>query len=350
MNLVERVKRLNNSVRNALYLVLCVPLTLLVALRGDTRDTFNYLEVYRGLNSFPWSPAEFQDEYFMEWGFGILSSLTKQLAIPPEGLFFIVSSLTFLAIAKASKRLGLEPWSALPFYLCTFFLTQQFMQIRQGLAVAIAFWTISIIIQRPQSWLQAAILTLSGALFHVVSIIPIAVAIIITRLTPDHRSYKNWYWAATTLGAIIGACWLASSTDIFTLTTRISNYIGDEEFGSARSITEPANLRAIMLTLAFVTLRPSADRPWFKAYMTLLGLYIAHLGIRIGFIDIAILSGRIGSALGFSEIFLLPLLIKDQIKSHRWRILLTTSYMFLHLSISLLIFVPYLIEDYFRPL
>jgi hypothetical protein len=344
------VKRLNNSVKNALYLLLCAQLTLLVALRGDTRDTFNYLEVYRGLDSFPWSPAEFQDKYFMEWGFGILVSLTKQLAIPPEGLFFIVSALTFLAIAKASKRLGLEPWSTLPFYLCTFFLTQQFMQIRQGLAVAIAFWTISIIIQRPQSWLKAAILTLAGVLFHLVSIVPIAVAIIITRITPAHRNYKNYYWVATIFGTIIGACWLASSTDLFALTNRISNYIGDENFGSARSIAEPANLRAIILTLAFITLRPSADRPWFKAYMMLLGLFIAHLGIRIGFIDIAILSGRIGSALGFSEIFLLPLLIKDQINSRRWRIVLTTSYMLLHLSISLLISVPYLIEDYFRPI
>ena len=225
------MRRLNNSVNGVLYLVLCVPLTLLIALRGDTRDTFNYLEVYRSLTSFPWSPTEFQDEYFMEWGFGILASLTKQLAIPPEGLFFIVSALTFLAIAKASKRLGLEPWSALPFYLGTFFLTQQFMQIRQGLAVAIAFWAISIIIQRPQSWLKAVILTLSGALFHLVSIVPIAVAIIITRLTPAHRCYQNWYWAATIVGAIIGACWLVSFTDLFVLTTRISNYIGDENFG-----------------------------------------------------------------------------------------------------------------------
>lgn len=344
------MKGLANSVKNALYLVLCAPLTLLVALRGDTRDTSNYLEVYRSLTSFPWNPAEFQDDYFMEWGFGILASLTKQLAIPPEGLFFIVSAVTFLAIAKASKRLGLEPWSALPFYLCTFFLTQQFMQIRQGLAVAIAFWVITIIIQRPQSWLKSAILSLLGTLFHVVSIVPIAVVIVITRLTPVQRSYKNWCWAATVLGVIIGICWLASSTGLLELTTRISNYIGDEEFGSARSISDPANLRAIVLTLAFISLRPSGDRPWFKAYMVLLGLYIANLGIRIGFLDVAILSGRIGSALGFSEIFLLPLLIKDKINLRGWRIAFTTSYMLLHFSVALLFLVPYLIEDYFRPL
>jgi hypothetical protein len=84
--------------------------------------------------------------------------------------------------------------------------------------------------------------------------------------------------------------------------------------------------------------------------MIILGIYIAHLGIRIGFIDIAILSGRIGSALGFSEIFLLPMLIKDQINSRLWRVVLTAGYMLVHLSISLLIFTPYLIEDYFRPL
>jgi hypothetical protein len=270
--------------------------------------------------------------------------------MPPEGLFFVVSALTFVAIAKASKRLGLEAWSSLPFYLCTFFLTQQFMQIRQGLAVAIAFWAISLIIQRPQSWLKLTILVLAGVLFHVVSIVPIAVAIIFSRLTPILRSYKNWYWAAAILGIIIGACWLVSSSDLFELTTRISNYIGDENYGSERSITDLANLRAIILTLAFITLRPSADRPWFKAYMVLLGLYVANLGFRIGFIDVAILSGRIGSAAGFSEIFLLPLLIKDRINHLQWRIILTTSYMFLHFYIALLALVPFLIEDYVRPL
>lgn len=344
------MRRLNNSVKNALYIVLCAPLTLLVALRGDTRDTFNYIEVYRDLTSFPWSPAEFQDEYFMEWGFGILASLSKQLSIPPEGLFFIVSALTFLAISKASKHMGLESWSALPFYLCTFFLTQQFMQIRQGLAVAIAFWAISIIIQRPQSWLRASTLTLLGALFHLVSIVPVVFAIIITRFTPTHRSYKNWCWAAILLGIVIGTCWLASSTGLFELTTRISNYIDDQEFGSARSITDTANLRAMILTLLFIAFRPSSDRPWFKVYIALLGLYIANLGIRIGFIDVAILSGRIGSALGFSEIFLLPLLIKDQVRSTLWRITFTSSYMLLHLFVALLVLVPYLVEDYFRPL
>jgi hypothetical protein len=323
---------------------------MLVALRGDTRDTSNYLEVYRGLTSFPWSPAEFQNEYFMEWGFGILASLTKQLGIPPEGLFFIVSALTFLAISRASKTFGLDPWSALPFYLSTFFLTQQFMQIRQGLAVAIAFWAISIIIQRPQSWLKSAVLTIVGVLFHVVSIIPILFAIIITRLTPAHRSYKNWSWASTILGTIIVACWLVSSAGLFELTTRISNYIGDQEFGVARSITDTANLRAVTLTLLFIILRPSADRPWFKAYMVLLSMYIANLGIRIGFIDIAILSGRIGSAFGFSEIFLLPLLIKDCFRTTLLRIAFTAGYMLIHFSVALLILVPYLIEDYFKPI
>lgn len=344
------MRHLSRSLKYTLFLGLCVALALLVALRGDTRDTFQYLDVYRSLSQMPWSPEGFQEQYRMEWGFGLLAGMVKFAGLPPEVLFFIISALTFFAIAKASTAFGLQAWSAMPFYLPTFFLPQQFMQIRQGLAVAFAFWAIGLLIRTQRRWFTAGAISLFGALFHVVSLLPVVVTLLWPQFTRPQRSYKNWIWALVTLTLIIVVCRAISLMDVFALTSRISTYINDEEYGATRSVFELANLRAISMVLAFIAFRPQEDRSWFRAYMLLLGLYVAHLGIRLGFIDFAILSGRLGSSLGFAEIFLLAIIIKDRISRPFWKFIVIGLYMALHLAIALLIQLPFLVDDYFAPL
>lgn len=344
------MRKLSRSLKHTLFVGLCFALALLVALRGDTRDTFQYLDVYRNLSQMPWNPIEFQEQYRMEWGFGLLSGLVKLVELPPEVLFFVISTLTFIAIAKASIAFGLNAWSAMPFYLPTFFLTQQFMQIRQGLAVALAFWAIALLIRSQRRWLAAGAVSLTSALFHIVSLVPIFVTLVQPRFTPSQRSYKNWFWASITLALIIVLCRTISSIEIFELTNRVSTYVGDEEYGVARSIFESANLRAIFLTLAFIIFRPQEDQSWFRTYMFLLGMYVIHLGIRIGFIDFAILSGRLSTSIGFAEIFLLAFIFQYRIKQPLLRLTFNVGYMALHFAIALLIQLPFLVKDYFTPI
>lgn len=344
------MRNLSRSLKHNLFVGLCLALALLVALRGDTRDTFQYLDVYRNLSQIPWNPIEFQEQYRMEWGFGLLAGLVKLAELPPEFLFFVISTLTFIAIAKASIAFGLNAWSAMPFYLPTFFLTQQFMQIRQGLAVALAFWAIALLIRSQRRWLAVGSISLTGALFHVVSLVPIVITLVLPRFMPRQRSYKNWFWASITLALVIVLCRTIYSIEIFELTNRISTYVNDEEYGAARSIFEPANLRAIFLTLVFIKFRPQEDQSWFRSYMFLLGMYVVHLGIRIGFIDFAILSGRLATSIGFAEVFLLALLLQYRIRQHILRLIFIGGYMVFHFFVALSIQLPFLFNDYFTPL
>ena len=340
----------NRALKTLLLLLFCLAGVIVVALRGDTRDTFNYVEVFRGLDKFPWDPEQFQQEYFMEWGIGALAGLIRALGMPVQALFIAISALTFLAVAKASTRFGLAPWAAMPFYICTFFLSQQFMQIRQGLAVALSFWAIAYIAQGRRNLHNSGALTVSAVLFHMVSAASILTGFIATFLIPRRRSPQNWLWCALCFCVVYATCKAASSLDLLAATERVSAYIGDEEYGAARSIIDPANIRALLLSLTFIAFRPKEDRPWFFSYMVLLGVYIAHLGIRLGFLDFAILSGRLGSALGFAEIFLLPLMINDLTKNTLYRSLITIAYMMVHFAIALHIQLPFLVEDYLRPL
>ena len=341
---------MTRSLKYTLFIAVCTALALIVAMRGGTRDTQNYLEVYRSLDEFPWSPVEFQAQHYMEWGYGLLTALVKLAGLPPEVLFFIVSALTFFAVAKASKAFGLEVWSAMPFYLSTFFLPQQFMQIRQGLAVPLAFWAIALLIRSSRSWLLAGAVALTSALFHIVALLSFVVTLVGLRFTPRQRSSTNWFWTLVIFTFTVAVCRVVSSTDTFELTDRIGVYVNSEEYAATRSVFELANIRAILMTLAFIMFRPRDDSSHFHSYMVLLGLYIVHLGIRIGLIDFAIMSGRLGSSLAFAEIFLLPLIFLDRVRQPLWRFTLVGSYMVLHLTISLLNQLPFLIDDYFSPI
>lgn len=320
-----------------------------VALRGDTRDTSNYVEMYIKLQDFPWSPAAFFDAFYMEWGIGVLASLIKNLNFPVEIFFLIVSLLTFTAIVKASVAFGLSGWGALPFYLPTFFLAHQLMQIRQGFAIAFAFWCASIIFRRKSLNPLAIILAIVAILFHSVSIVPIFFALLFNYLYRAGKKYFNdSIWFLLILVVVVAACYVATESNIVLSMDRVSVYMDNDEQVYSRSISDPANLRAVFLSIVFFLFRPSVTSVWHRNYMLLLGLYIAHLGIRIGFIDFAILSGRIGSSLGFAEIFLFPMMLKDKISNSLTRNLIILIFMVSHFIISLNILVPFLIEDYFR--
>lgn len=65
-------------------------------------------------------------------------------------------------------------------------------------------------------------------------------------------------------------------------------------------------------------------------YKLLLSLYAVQFGIRIGFLDFAILSGRFASVFAFSEIFLLPIFIGFMVRISwvRWGV--SGVYFFIH--------------------
>lgn len=338
------------SLKHVAFGILAFSLSILVAIRGNTRDTLNYVEVYRGLSSIPWSSSAFQEQYLMDWGFGLLAGFIKLMGLPQEFLLFTVSAFTFFAIITASKNFLLNPWGAFPFYLCTFFLTQQFMQIRQGLSVAFIFLAISILARKPFNLFGFLVAGVFSLLFHAVSVIPLLVALILKSYLPRLRSVRNWIWAINIFAVTIILCRLISSLELFSIIERMQSYIGDAEYNATRGVLEPANFRVIILAFAFLVFRPEENEEWFSIYMLLMGIYFVGLGVRIGFIDFAILNGRIGSALNFAEIFLLPLMLGDLVKKRVIRNAFISIYFLTHSIATISLQIPYFIDDYFQPI
>src|SRR5205085_1030341 len=99
--------------------------------------------IFGSSTEFPWQPFDYYASQGVEWGFGLASWALASIGLGPRTLFLVISAGTFYFIAKTARVLGLNFYLVMPYYLGTFFLTQQLMQIRQGLAIAFAFWVVA---------------------------------------------------------------------------------------------------------------------------------------------------------------------------------------------------------------
>lgn len=344
----SREKRRRPNHPSALWLAL--PLVFMVAMRGDTRDTSTYIDIFRATTQFPLNPLEYYVESGVEWGYGLLSWLLGSVGLGPRALFFIVSAATFFFVERTARRLGISFYAVMPYYLGTFFLTQQLMQIRQGLGVAFAFWVLvgfALNTQRP--W-RLAISAGAATMIHFVSLFPLITALFLRPRLPAPPRWRIVSWALLLIAACVLLARAASTLHVFSLLERLSIYAADDEYSSARSLFDPANVRAVLvlaLLLIACTSRPLARS---RVYVLLLGLYALHVGIRLGFLDFQILSGRLSTSLGFAEVFLLPMAVRAFIRAKSLRVLVGVSYLFVHVVATLAIQAPFLIDDYFTPL
>jgi hypothetical protein len=183
---------------------------------------------------------------------------------------------------------------------------------------------------------------------HLVSIVPVLVGRILQEALPLPKRSRVVLWVVVIVILSAAAARLVTSLEVVVAMDRLANYASDAELGARRSLFEPANIRAV-LVLSAVLMSPVALLQ-SRAYLLLVGMYAAHLGLRLGFYDFAILSGRLATSLGFVEIFLLPWAISVAIRSLWLRWLFGLCYLTVHTFATLTIQAPYLINDYLTPI
>lgn len=322
---------------------------LAVALRGDTRDTQTYIEVFRASAQFPTDPMAYYAAMGMEWGYGLISWALNCLGLGPTSLFFLFSLGTFHFLNQAAQRVRLQLLDVAPFYLGSFFLLQQLMQIRQGFASVLVLSTIVLIgTPRARAWRTSAAMV--GAISIHISSAPLMLgAQLLGRLRPPHTRARALLWVTAIAACTVLMARAVMSFEVVESLGRLSVYAFDEEYSDSRELLDAANLRALFL-LALLLFCASAQLLRSRAYVLLLGLYAVHLGLRLGFYDFLILSGRLSTALGIVEVLLLPMLLHDRIRDPRLRALISLAYFATHAAATLLVQAPYLIHDYFAPL
>lgn len=337
------------SRRNGIALLVFLPLAAMVALRGDTRDTALYIDVFERTVEFPWDPLAFYAETGMEWGFGIASWFLNLLAQGPMTLFFLVSFGTFYFLGKASLNVALGPLEVAPYYLGSFFLLQQLMQIRQGLGAAFALWVVTLIAGSHRPVWKTAAAAPVAVMMHITAALPLLGAQLLRLLMPVPTRWHVALWSIGIVGIGVLLARAFMSLEVIASLGRLSVYAVDDEYSGERGLLAPANVRAaLMLFLFLFASTPSLLR--LRSFVLMTGLYAAHLGIRLGFFDFLILSGRLSTALGFVEVLLVPMLVRSRIR-HSWlRWAIALSYFLLHFAATVTVQAPFLIDDYFTQL
>lgn len=334
--------------RHWLTLLAFLPLSLIVALRGDTGDTTNYLDAFKATQDFPWDPFVYYGSFSMEWSFGLLSWLINALSLPASALFFVFSFVTFYFLSIAASRMGLSLVAIAPYYLGTFFLAQQFLQIRQGLAMGLAFSLIPLVVVRRKGLIPGLSL-IATSLVHVVSCLTLVTAWALS-FVPSKASRRS---LALYCLALIALTFLSAraimTLDVVSTVGRLADYAADGQYNQELQILAPPNIRAALLMgLMLLAATPQLQRS--PVFIALVGMYAVHVGMRFGFYDFVILSGRLSTALSFAEVFILPQLVREHVRSPWLRAAIAAVYLLVHAYATYQIQVPTLIDDYFTPL
>jgi hypothetical protein len=181
---------------------------------------------------------------------------------------------------------------------------------------------------------------------HFATLLPILVSSILAMLPIEQGRFKAVIRTAILIFAIIITSQIILNSNILNEASKLDIYLNSAMYGYARNLSDIANIRAILLLVIFLMAPVSLINR--KTYSLLLSLYACGIGIRIGFLDVAIISGRLGSIFGFAEIFLIPLLVQSISKNKPMTIAIGLVYFLASFVATAYYQVPGLIDDYFR--
>lgn len=334
------------------FLFISIILALIVGSRGNTNDTFIYYSIFKNINDYDlMSFGGFYFETGIEIGWGWYSSIVSLFTESSVILFSLFSFLIFLTLYKISKIIKIKFIYIMFFYLPTgFFFMQQFMQIRQALAVPLVICAALLFLNKNKK--SSFLLFFLAIMFHQISIAFILfflLYITINKRYPFDYSV-NRFLILNILTLVLGffvarVVFLPLAATFF---DRLVAY-SDTEYAENVGFLSLANIKfyiEFLLILFFTNSKALTN----KYYVFFVFSFTVGLTLRLAFFDFAILSGRLSNAFLFVEIFLIPMLLLFRLKIFYF-------YIYTLLYFCLLLYVTwffqaseYLKDAYFIPL
>lgn len=290
------------------YLVSAIPVSLIVGLRGDTRDTKVYYEIFKNISNYDLLlPIDFYQITGVEILFGWYSQIISLFSSSASLMFFWWSFSIFVFLYLISKRADKNAlWTFLLYVSSGYFVIWQFMQIRQGLAVVLALYSIVFFLQERKCFLFLFLALLSIATHQVAGVIVLCglCSILFTHQNKMSITQFKIFSVFLFLAIVIFNKFIIINMLAF-FSERVllySEYSAGTEAGLR--LPDVKALLTFLILLLFTSQKIYQDR----VYKIFFLLFVIGVACRIGFWDVPILSGRFASALTFTEIFLLPII------------------------------------------
>lgn len=334
------------------FLLVSIFFACIVGNRGNTNDTSVYYDIFKNIDVYDISSySNFYIQTGVELGWGLYSKLFSFFVTGSFILFFVFSFLTFFVIYKTNKILNINYLYSLVFYLPSgFFLMQQFMQIRQGLAVPAVILASLLYLTSHKK--QSILFFILAILFHQIAFAYILVFFFYLVLQKKYSigySLNRFYFVL--IGILIFGFIMARNVILPLASTffdRLTSY-ANSDYAEDVGFFSLSNVKFYLeffLILLLTNKRLLAD----KLYVFMVFIFTIGLTLRIAFYDFGILSGRLSNVFLFIEVFLIPYVISQRFEKKYF-------YLFLLVYFILIFYVtwvyqagPFLQDSYFMPL
>lgn len=328
-----------------IFIILTFILAFIVSMRGDTPDTFVYANFFENYSYYSYNPFEFYKETQADSIIQYFSFIIHLFSDNYRFLFFLFSILTFFFIKKTCDILKISFLQCLLIYIGAYFLSQQFMQIRQGLATPIVIYCLLCTQVKNKVTLLNFCFIILSILTHIASIVVNVFNIKIVRSFLHTNKINDYFKLIFIFIAVFLSCRIVMILGVGGLGDKMSSYEGSQ-FNYSRGFWDPVTIKAfIILGVVFFHRHLFKDN---KQFYLLMWIYLIGFSLRIGFYDFALLSGRLATYFTFTEIFLIPLVFN--VYKTPYRIIFYVFYSALILYINLFYNLNFLVDDYFTPL
>lgn len=340
--------------KHRILLLIFLILALVVAFRGKTRDTINYIYVFENINSLNLhSISDFYIESGMEIGYGYLSFISSLFVQDYKLVFFIISFSILFSIYKISTYLKINSLILFFVYISSYyFFMQQFMQIRQGFATALVFYGALLLFEN--KYFRSFLLFAIACSFHQSTF---AFVIFVVGYIFAKNFFERYKSNLFILVAVFSVVFLICKSVLLVIPSyfiRLAAY-SDSDFSEVLSPFRLTSLRYYFLFIFFSfyfsyyfksDLYEKNSKNFNSFLIFLLISYAVGLGVRVGFNDFAILSTRLSEFFLFSEIFLTSFIFS----ANRNNLLFLIAFVFYLILQFLIMFnqFDYVFVDYFK--
>ena len=332
------------------FLTISFFIALFVGNRGNTRDTIVYLTVFKNIDSLDLlNPIKFYLFTGMEIGFGWYCYIINLITHSHVILFTIFSLFTFLIIYLISKKLNVTILSVLLLYISTsYFLLQQFMQIRQGFATPLALYALTIFVGKEDKfYIRFLLITLLAFSFHQVSLPIVCIGILLSLLLRIKISLIKFKWLSIVILIVFILIAKFTLADfLVSVSSRIETYSNSAQYSEDIGIFRLPNIKAF-LTFLFILFFMNKNLYENKLFAIFFLLFTIGVAFRIGFSEFSILSGRFATAFSFSEIFILPFIFN---RFKHFNNVLLALFVITQAIATYMFQASFVLEDYFKPL
>lgn len=334
-----------------IFFITSLLLALIVGNRGATRDTSNYYTVFTLIDKFDLTDIpKFYIISGMEIGFGwfayIVSFFTDSVAV----FFTLFSFINFYFIYKISQKIKINYSFVFFIYISSsYFLIQQFMQMRQGMATAIQLYafTIWLIDKKKLSFILLSLIAFS---LHQVALALFLIGGFLYLIQKRIEKYSLYEFKQVVLILLFIFILIAKFLLIpilLNVSARVADYSESGEDGAALSLFRLPNIKAF---LTFLLIFMAMNEKLYKNRIFILFFLFFTVGLafRIGFSEFSILSGRFAIAFSYSEIFILPFVFQRFGKREFYMLMIL--FVIIQAIVTYIFQAPYVFDDYFKPL